>query len=213
LDTRFERAAREAEQSMRARQIIQKWLQPDFPLLLPQWNAIIGVPNPLTGQQPPPWPAQPGAARGAGPDTPRPATLADVAKAIYRLPPAQKLAGQAHDQLMHDLRRLLDDWNEGPNRPPGTGAASTGVPSGQHASTAERVAMVSIAGVVAGPLIAGAIAHQPARQFAYQQLKDKDIPVPGIEGLSFKFTPGGAGATVPLPGVPGVGVSGQVKKV
>ncbi|HJQ59671.1 MAG TPA: hypothetical protein VJ890_22375, partial [Vineibacter sp.] len=137
LDPQVERAARDAEQAMRARQIIQKWLQPDFPLLLPQWGMIVGpVPNRLSPQKPPPYRAPAGYSRGEGPSPAKPADLADVAKAMYRLPPTQKLVGQAHDQLMHDLRRLLDDWNEGPNRKNGTGDAGYGVPSGQHAGTA-----------------------------------------------------------------------------
>ncbi|HJQ58188.1 MAG TPA: hypothetical protein VJ890_14870, partial [Vineibacter sp.] len=37
--------------------------------------------------------------------------------------------------------------------------------------------------------------------------------VPGVDGLSFKFTPGGAGATLPVPGLPGVGIGGQTKMV
>lgn len=214
LDPQVECAAREAEQILRARQMIQKWLQPDFPLLLPQWGAIIGTASsPLSGQRSPPFPLPAGYTRGAGPTPPKPADLADVAKAIYRLPPTQKLVEQAHDQLMHDLRHLLDDWNEGPNRDRGTGKAGNGVPSGEHATTAERIAMVSITGVVVGPLIAGVATQPAARQFAYQFLKDKDIPAPGVDGLSFKFTPGGAGTTVPIPGLPGVGVSGQIRKV
>jgi hypothetical protein len=171
LDPAVERAAREAEQAMRARQIIQKWLQPDFPLLLPQWGMIVGGgSNPLSPQKPPPYPAPPAFSRGAGPSPAKPADLADVAKAVYRLPPTQKLVEQAHDQLMHDLRHLIDDWNEGVNRQPGTGQAGHGIPSGKHATTAERIAMVSFTGVVVGPLIAGAVAPQSARHFAYQQL-------------------------------------------
>jgi hypothetical protein len=188
LDPEVERMMLDIEARMRARQLIQQWLQPDFQLLLPHWSALIAAPPPNPFTAPMPAPAKPAFTPGAGPATPRPAEFSDVAKAVYKLPAVQKLVEQAHDKATEQLGLLRQDW--------------------KRAGTGERIAMVSLTGLVVGTTVTGILANQPTRKLAFDLLKGKDIPVPKVDGLSFKLMDRGAGATVPL-GVPGLSASGH----
>jgi len=191
LDPDIIRIMGEIEAQMPARRIIQEILQPDWNLLLPHWDSILNAPSPDLFKQPPaPAPSIWNAPRGAGPDKPRPGELSDVTKALYQLPAVQRLATQAHDEGMRQLRLLKNDWDKAP--------------------TGERVAMVSMATIFAGSLITPIVANERTRLLAFGLIKGKDIPVPGVDGLSFKILDNGGGFTTPL-GVPGLSGSAQMQ--
>ncbi|MFA5121799.1 hypothetical protein [Zavarzinia sp.] len=179
---------------------LPQWLQPNFQLLMPHWDAILGPgPNPPflsvpawsptagPGYQPIPAP-KPLSKPGAGPETPRAGEISDLIAALYAVPAVQGLVQQAHAVGMRRLGELRDDW--------------------RGASGGERVLMVSVSGLVVGAIVTPILAYRPTRDFAFGMIKDKDIPVPGVEGLSFKIMERGAGATVPL-GVTGLSASGH----
>jgi hypothetical protein len=191
LDPDIVRMMGEIEAQMAARRMIQEMLQPNWSLLLPHWESILNTPSSDIFRTPPPAPTSIWTSpRGAGPATPRPGELSDVTRALYQLPIVQRLTTQAHDEGMRQLRLLRTEWDT--------------------ASTGERVAMVSMATVFAGSLITPIIANQQTRDLAFGLIKDKDIPVPGVDGLSFRLMDRGAGVTTPL-GVPGLSGSAQMQ--
>ena len=72
-----------------------------------------------------------------------------------------------------------------------------------NSSTGNRVAMVTMSALVAGGMIAPIIANQQTRDLAFGLIKGRDIPVPGVDGLSFQILDRGGAVTTPL-GVPGL---------
>lgn len=190
LDPEIERMMRDIEARMAARAMIQDFLRPDFSLLLPQWSLLLGLG--AGGGLPPAPPPAPGPTykAGAGPATPRPGELSDVASALYKLPAVQRMVEQAHDEGIRQLRVLRAEW---------TSAGPGG-----------KIGMVTISGVVVGGMVTAALANQPTRDLAFRMIKDKDIPVPKVDGLSFKIMDRGAGVTAPL-GVPGLSGSAYYK--
>ena len=182
LDPDIQRMALELEAQLAHRQVINLWLQPDWNLLLPTWQTIMSLPSPR--------PAGPMFTPGAGPDTPRPGELSDVTGAIYKLPPVQSLVERAHDEGLRQLRLLRTEWN--------------------RASPGERAAMVTTTGIVVGSSIGIIMANRPTRQAAFDLIKGRDIPIPGVDGLSIKLLERGGGVTAPL-GVPGLSGSAQVQ--
>lgn len=175
LDPDIQRMARELEAQMAARQIIRLWLQPDWSTLLPTWQTIMYQP---VGRS-----AGPMFTPGAGPATPRPGEFSDVTGAIYRLPPVQRLVEQAHDEGLRRLRLLRAEWD--------------------RASPGERTVMVTMTSIVVGSSIGIILANQPTRQAAFGFIKGRDIPIPGVDGLSFQILDRGGSITAPL-GVPGL---------
>jgi hypothetical protein len=175
LDPEIQRMARELEAQMAARQLIRLWLQPDWSTLLPAWQTIMA--------QPLQRPAGPMFTPGAGPAIARPADFSDLSRAVWQLPPVQRLAEQAHDEGLRRLRLLRAEWD--------------------RASPGERAVMVTMTSIVVGSSIGIILANQPTRQAAFDLIKGRDIPVPGVDGLSFQILDRGGSVTVPL-GVPGL---------
>lgn len=173
LDPDIQRMARELETRMAARQFVELWLQPDF--TLPNWQTLMS--------QPLPRPAGPMFTPGAGPETPRAGEISDVTDAIYKLPPVQGLVSQAHDEGLRQLRLLRAEWNS--------------------ASPGERTVMVTMTDIVVGSSIGIILANEPARHAAFDLIKRRDIPIPGVDGLSFQILDHGGSITTPL-GVPGL---------
>ncbi len=189
LDPSIEQMMLELEAKMAARQMIQLWQQPNFQLLLPHWESILGPgPNPIFLPVPPAPPGPFTFKPGAGPDKARPGELSDVMGALYKLPAVQRIVEQAHDEGFRQLRILRSEW--------------------QNAGTGDRVMMVTMTGIVVGGLVTTILANQPTRDLAFNMIKNKDIPIPGVTGLSFKIMDKGAGVTVPL-GVPGLSAQGH----
>lgn len=179
------------EAEMAARRVIQDILNPNWSLILPNFQSILNTSSndifkaPTLTPAPSQW-SKP----GPGPEKPRAGELSDVTKALYQLPAVQRLMTQAHDEGFRQLRLLKTDWDS--------------------ASTPGKVGMISFATVFAGALITPIVANQKTRDLAFGFIKGKDIPIPGVDGLSFKILDKGAGFTTPL-GVPGLSASGQMQ--
>jgi hypothetical protein len=182
----------EIEAQMAARRILSDMLRPDWRLLLSDFQSIVSSPTSDIFRTPTPAPTPSiwSSPRGAGPATPRPGELSDVTGAIYKLPAVQRLVGLAHDEGLRQVRLLRSDWD--------------------NASTGDRIAMVSMATVFAGALITPIVANRPTRDLAFGLIKGRDIPVPGVDGLSFRILDNGGGVTTPL-GVPGLTGSARLQ--
>lgn len=185
LDPEIVRMMGEIEARMAANRIINEMLQPDWRLMLPTFESMLSrsAPNIFSTPTPPPAPSIWSAPRGDGPATPRAGELSDVTGAIFRLPVVQGLVRQAHDEGLRQLRVLRSDWD--------------------GASTAERVVMVTMAGIVAGSSVTIIVANRETRDLAFGLIRDRDIPIPGVDGLSFRILDRGGSVRVPL-GVPGL---------
>lgn len=128
----------------------------------------------LVASQPPSWlststaPAaqtsQPLVPRGAGPSEPRPATTGDLVRAVMRVPAVDsaltRLQTEASSQASHV-------WHE--------------------LSTGERVILLTQTALIGGGAIAGILSSSGGRQLALEQLQGRNVPVPGVPGLTFKL--------------------------
>ncbi|MCW5747450.1 MAG: hypothetical protein KIT36_14775 [Alphaproteobacteria bacterium] len=185
LDPEIERQIQEIEASLFAKMLLERWLDPDFKVLLPHWSTLISAPpvvpygpappspvpipypttsSPTPKPSAPPKPAGP---PGADAPKPKPADLSDLAKAIYKTEAVQGLVKQAHDEAWRQLRVLRQQW--------------------QQSNTATKVVSVSVTGVVVGGALTAILVNQPTRERAFGLLKDRDIPVPYVPGLTFKY--------------------------
>ncbi len=174
----------EMEAQMTARRIIAEMTQPNWRLTLPTFESILSSPLPSNIFATPATPAgTPSFPRGAGPAVPRAGELSDVAQAVYQLPAVQGIVGRAHDEALRQVRVLRLEWE------------SSSVPN--------RVAMVTMATVFAGALITPIVANRETRDLAFGLIKGRDIPVPGVSGLSFQILDAGGSVTTPL-GIPGL---------
>jgi hypothetical protein len=63
--------------------------------------------------------------------------------------------------------------------------------------------MVTMTGLVVGSSIGIILANEPTRHAAFDLIRGRDIPVPGVDGLSFQILDQGGSITAPL-GVPGL---------
>lgn len=188
LDPDVTRMIQEIEARMAARQFVDRFLQPDWQLLMPTWQSIMARPNALarapqdaSGLEYTP---------GAGPATPHAGELGDVTRAIYRLPAVQRLVLQAHDEGLHQLRVLRGEW--------------------ERATPADRAVMVTMTTLVVGSSVAIILANRETRTMAFDLVKGHDIPIPGVDGLSFQILDRGASVTAPL-GVPGLSGSARLQ--
>lgn len=185
LDPDIVRMMGEIEAQMAARTILSDMLRPNWNLLLPDFQSILNTPSsdifriPSAPQTTSIWTSP----RGAGPATPRAGELSDVTGAVYKLPVVQRLVGLAHDEGLRQVRLLRSEWD--------------------NASTGNRIAMVTMATVVAGAMITPIVANQQTRDLAFGLIKGRDIPVPGVDGLSFQILDRGGAVTTPL-GIPGL---------
>jgi hypothetical protein len=187
LDPETIRIMEEIQAQMAARQMINLWLRPNWQSLMPSWQLM------LTQQPLFPTQRQPSGGQfvpGAGPSTPRPGDLSDVTSAIYQLPAVQRLVNQAHDEGNRQLGILRREW--------------------ETASPGDRAVMVSMGGIVAGSTLAIILANQQTRQLAFNLIKGHDIPIPGVDGLSFQILDRGGSVTAPL-GVPGLSGSARLQ--
>ncbi|HYJ91045.1 MAG TPA: hypothetical protein VEV84_07045 [Pyrinomonadaceae bacterium] len=183
LDPDIVRMMAEIEAQMAARRILQDMLRPNWSLILPNFQSIVSSPQTNIFSSPNPAPSSPTYTPGAGPATPRAGELSDITGAIYQLPAVQRLVTQAHDEGMRQLGVFRREWD--------------------GSSTGQRITMVTMATIFAGTLITPIIANQPTRDFAFGLIKGRDIPVPGIDGLSFQILDNGGAITTPL-GIPGL---------
>jgi hypothetical protein len=124
----------------------------------------------ILSSTPPPWltaPSLPKPAdlvpRGAGPETPRPASPSDVLQGLMKIPTVD----QTLTSLQKDATsRLKSDW--------------------QSLTTGEKVAVITQSAVVGAAAIAGIASNHEGRQLALGLLQDKSLPT-GVPGLNFQF--------------------------
>lgn len=181
----------EIEAQMAARRILADMMRPSWHLVLPTFQSILSTPQPNVFAGPAPPAGVPAAYPNAGlVGPPRAGDLSDVAKAIYAMPAVQGLVERAHDEGLRQVRLLRVEWETAP--------------------VSERVVMVTMATVFAGALITPIIANQQTRDLAFGLIKGRDIPIPGVGGLSFQILDGGGSITTPL-GVPGLTGSARLQ--
>jgi hypothetical protein len=182
----------EIEAQMAARRILTEMQRPNWNLLLPDFQSIANSPSsdifrtPSPSASPSIWSSP----RGTGPSTPRAGELSDVTGAIYQLPAVQRVVGLAHDEGLRQVRLLRSDWS--------------------NASTGNRIVMVTMAAVVVGGLITPIVANQQTRDLAFGFIKGRNIPIPGVDGLSFQILDSGGAVTTPL-GIPGLTGSARLQ--
>ncbi len=154
-------------------------------VLFPDWTALEPMTLDRILRTPPPRaPSRPLVPRGAYTDTPRAADVGDLMKAIWAVPVVQETTTRVLDQAADRARR---EW--------------------QGASTGDRALVVSSAAVIAGGSLAGVLSNNDTHTWALNAIVDKDIPMPGVDGLSVRLRPRGAGATYRNIGGSGVTVS------
>lgn len=191
LDPEIVSMMAQIEAEMGTRRILQDMLRPNWSLVLPDFQSILNTPpnvfaTPTPGARPSPFSFQP----GAGPDTPRAGELSDVTGALYQLPAVQRLVTQAHDEGMRQLGVFRREWD--------------------GSSTGQRITMVTMATVFAGAMITPIVANQRTRDLAFGLIKGRDIPIPGVDGLSFQILDNGGAVTTPL-GVPGLSAHARLQ--
>jgi hypothetical protein len=128
----------------------------------------------IAASQPPPWlstsavpatqPGQPLVPRGAGPSEPRAATTGDLVRAVMRIPAVDSALTRLQTEASGQARHA---WHE--------------------LSTGERVILLTQTALIGGGTLAGILSSTGARQFALEQLQGRDLPVPGIRGLTFRL--------------------------
>lgn len=123
-----------------------------------------------------------------GPETPHAGEAKDVLDAVYKLEIVQKQVGIVQDEAKRQWGIFKGEWKAAP--------------------TGEKVMIVSSSVVVAGAMIAPILAVRDTRLMAFGLIKDKWLPVPGLDGYKIKLMDAGAGVTVPLP-VPGLTVEAE----
>ncbi len=182
----------EIEAKMAARAWMEAMLAPKWDELAPLFQLSTLRPvvvGPVAGA-PAAWlvPLPAGAgptAPNPGPATPHAGEAKDVLEAVYKLPIVQKQVGIVQDEAKRQWGVLKGEWKVAP--------------------TGEKVLMVTSTVVVAGAFIAPILAVRDTRLMAFGLIKDKWLPVPGLDGYKIKLLDEGAGVTVPLP-VPGLTV-------
>jgi hypothetical protein len=141
-------------------------------------------------RQPPPKPRPPLFKAGAGPAKPKPAELGDLGRAIWAVPAVKQGVTRLGESVTHDFRL-------------GWGKAGAG----------EKAAIISTGLVITGGALTGALLHTQSRIDLLTFIDGKTVPVPGVDGLSFKLTRrgsyvSGGGITAPL-FLPGLSFKGN----
>ncbi|MCG7874740.1 MAG: hypothetical protein N0C90_00240, partial [Candidatus Thiodiazotropha endolucinida] len=119
-----------------------------------------------------------------GPAVPRPGQVGDVLRAVWSLPAVQ----QAANRLLQDSqRRLRREWNQG-----GVG---------------NQIMMVTSAVTVAGTSLTALLVNPQTRELVLGFVNGRDIPVPGVRGLTIQMRGRGRGAGVGMRNIGGTGLS------
>ena len=126
-------------------------------------ESILGAPKPpwltpsLTLQ------AGPLVPRGAGPETPRPANIGDLTRAILRVP--------AIDTALTSLQQQ---------------ASETAAREWRSLTVGQRALVITQGALIGGGALAGVLSDPQARQFALDVLQNRPLPT-GVPGLDFQF--------------------------
>jgi hypothetical protein len=153
-------------------------------VLRPSWRSLQQSTLDRMLLQPPTAPAPPLVPRGAGPATPRAGEVGVLMQAVWAVPIVQQKARETLDGV---AREMGGDW--------------------RRASTGERVVVVTAAAVMGGGTLAGILSNNEARTAAFNFIVDRDLPVPGVDGLTVRLRRRGAAATYRNIGNAGVTVS------
>lgn len=126
-------------------------------------DSLISTPpprwaTPVKGDEP-----QPLVPRGAGPETPRPAGVGDLLKAVSKVPAVD---GALTNLQLEAERQARVGW----------GGLSTG----------ERAMVITQSALIGGGAVAGILSQPDARQFALDVLQNRLLPT-GVPGLQFQF--------------------------
>ncbi|MEE4376633.1 MAG: hypothetical protein V2J55_03860 [Candidatus Competibacteraceae bacterium] len=153
--------------------------QPDWSKLEQDWRFQ----RMLTAPQPQSPPAKPPA---KGPDKPRAGEVSDLVKAVGKLPVVKNGVKHIEEQGKKTVESI---WN--------------------GANTGEKALLITHTTLLASGVVAGILARQDTRQKAFSFIEGKNLPVPGIEGLSFRVRRTGGGITSPF-ALPGMNLSYDV---
>ncbi len=172
------------------RQILALQSQPPSPqlrnlFLRPNWATMQQDYLNQLLRQPPPQPGAPLVPRGRGPTTPRAAELSDLFAAIWAIPVVQQSANRVLDDAAGRIRR---DWT--------------------RLSTGQQAIVISHSALLLGSALAAIGSNTESRNFMLGLISDFDIPVPVVDGLTFRLNPRGASATMRNIGGSGVTVQG-----
>ncbi|MCG8070867.1 MAG: hypothetical protein N0C86_02660, partial [Candidatus Thiodiazotropha taylori] len=119
-----------------------------------------------------------------GPAVPRPGQVGDVLRAVWSLPAVQ----QAANRLLQDSqRRLRREWNQG-----GVG---------------NQIMMVTAAASLAGTSLTALLVNPQTRELVLDFVNRRDIPVPGVRGLTIQMRGRGRGAGLGMRNIGGTGLS------
>ena len=139
-------------------------------VLNPDWSRLQQSDLDRMLRQPPTPGAPPLVPAGRGPATPRAGEAGDVAKAFWKVPLVQTAANQILDQVS---RRAERDWN--------------------RMSGAQRALVITQTVIIGGGAIAGIMSNRQARGDVLNFLSGRDLPVPGVPGLTLQLRLGGSG--------------------
>jgi hypothetical protein len=183
LDPAIEAQIRVLQMELESKRLRNLLLKPNF-LLFAQSHLDWML------KQPPPKPRPPLFKPGAGPSTPKPAELGDLGKAVWAIPAVRQGVTRLGENLTYDFRL-------------GWGRAGLG----------EKAAIITTGLVISGGALAGALLNPDSRLQLLTFADGKNVPVPGVDGLSFRIIRRGSGVSglgvnAPL-GLPGLSVRGS----
>ena len=123
---------------------------------------------PVSPLEPMPQPKQreekPAVPAGKGPEKPRAGKPGDLLKAVTKVPAVEAAISGLKEQALSRAKR---DWKK--------------------LSTGGKVTLVSSLVLVGGSALGGIMAHDRSRNAALGFIKDKQLPVPGVPGLSMQL--------------------------
>lgn len=131
----------------------------------PSFLRTINLGSPVVGAAKPATPLVP---RGKGPSKPRPAKAGDLISALMGVPAVKRAVDTVKAKATDGVRR---DW--------------------KRLSTGGRVAAISTTVLIGGAGLAGILSRDKARQESLEFIQGKNIPVPGVTGLTFSISPVG----------------------
>lgn len=199
LDPDFLASFQRLEADLASDAVLAAILRPNWSLLEKVWGDYLekAAPDPFGLKVP--TPSTPANNPAAGPQPPRAAHMSDLLDALSKEPHVQGFMRNARDEGLRQYRVLKQEWSGAP--------------------LPEKIAMVSVGGIVAGGFIGEILAAKPTRDLTFRFLDGRDIPTP-VEGFSLQFLAaddakkrgygGGVGFPLPLPGLTG-GASVQAR--
>ena len=101
---------------------------------------------------------------GAGPATSRAASAGDLFRALMRVPAISSAITTLRTEA---ASRARSEWNQ--------------------LNTGERALVISHTALLGAGALAGVLSSPEGREFTLDMLQDRDLPVPGVPGLNFRF--------------------------